>query len=248
MLYSSYPCAGATNVDVSIVLSWTSGDPDGDDVFYDVYFGDYSPPPKKADNQSSNSYDPGPLDYSTTYYWKIIAWDQYGDTAEGTEWDFTTKVGNVTIYPSDYNIVRGNHISGGLTDIKYSDDSYLVVEPGITTNDEEPPVWLKVIGTSTTSTPSELKFTLESYVTVTGEISQTIELYNYDTENYEIVDSRQASTSDEVVQVVITDDISSFIDSSTLEMKAQIKYAQTGVVTSYPWWIKFDQTIWDITL
>ena len=60
--------------------------------------------------------------------------------------------------------------------------------------------------------------------------SQTIQLYNYNTEKYEIVDSRQASVTDEIVQVFITNNISSYIDSSTLELKAQISYIQTGHV------------------
>ncbi|UCF50493.1 MAG: DUF2341 domain-containing protein [Thermoplasmatales archaeon] len=101
------PSDGATNVDVTIDLSWTGGDPDGDDVFYDVYFGDYSPPPKMVSNQSSTSYDPGTLDYDTTYYWKIIAWDEHGDTAEGPEWDFSTRTNNPPNQPSNPNPANG---------------------------------------------------------------------------------------------------------------------------------------------
>ncbi len=69
------PSDGATNVEITVDLSWIGGDPDGDDVTYDVYFGLTSPPLKVMSNQSTPSYDPGTLDYITTYYWEIISWD-----------------------------------------------------------------------------------------------------------------------------------------------------------------------------
>ena len=71
------PSNGATGVSVTDDLSWTGGDPDGDSVTYDVYFGTTSPPLKVVSNQSSTSYNPGTMNYLTTYYWKIIAWDNH---------------------------------------------------------------------------------------------------------------------------------------------------------------------------
>jgi len=72
-------------------------------------------------------------------------------------------------------------------------------------------------------------------------------IFEINVEDYEIIDSRQASSTDLVVEVVISSNPSRFINSSSLEMKAQIKYIQTGPVVGFPWWIKFDQTIWKIT-
>jgi len=67
-----------------------------DTITYDVYFGTTSPPPKVASNQSETTYDPGTLEYNTTYYWQIIAWNEQGESAEGSIWSFTTE----TIGPS----------------------------------------------------------------------------------------------------------------------------------------------------
>ncbi len=86
---SPNPANGATNVPVSNDLSWTGGDPNpGDTVTYDVYFGTSSTPPKVEYNQSAVTYNPGTLNYLTTYYWKIIAWDSYGETTAGALWVF----------------------------------------------------------------------------------------------------------------------------------------------------------------
>ena len=84
------PEDGANDVPLDTTLSWTGGDPDGDPVTYDVYFGTTSPPEKIQSNQTEITYDPGTLDYETTYYWQIVAWDDSGESTEGDIWEFTT--------------------------------------------------------------------------------------------------------------------------------------------------------------
>ena len=86
-----YPANESINVSINITLNWTGGDPDGDPVTYDVYFGTTSPPPKIVSNQTTNNYDPQTMNYSTTYYWKIIAWDNQSASTEGPIWTFTTE-------------------------------------------------------------------------------------------------------------------------------------------------------------
>jgi hypothetical protein len=84
------PADGAINVELTADLGWTGGDPDGDPVTYDVYFGTTSPPPKVSSNQSATMYDPGTLTYATTYYWRIVAWDSHGASTAGPIWHFLT--------------------------------------------------------------------------------------------------------------------------------------------------------------
>ena len=86
------PNDGATWVETSTSLSWDGGDPNGDTVYYDVYFGTENPPLKVIDGQISTNYDPpGDLEVLTTYYWQIIAEDEYGDQSTGPVWTFTTR-------------------------------------------------------------------------------------------------------------------------------------------------------------
>ena len=85
------PANGATNVFLSSQLKWSGGDPDGNPVTYDVYFGTTSSPSKVKSNQSTLSYDLGAVTYNTKYYWKIVAWDNQSASATGPIWSFTTK-------------------------------------------------------------------------------------------------------------------------------------------------------------
>jgi len=109
-----YPANGATNVALTVDLSWTGGDPNqGDIVTYDVYFGTSSNPPRVVNNQSGTTYDPGTLAYVTTYHWKIVAWDNHGASTVGPSWSFTTKANTPPTYgnPTPSNGSTGNPLS-----------------------------------------------------------------------------------------------------------------------------------------
>jgi hypothetical protein len=75
------PPDGAKAVSPDTKLTWT-GEPG---MIYNVHFGKKSPPPL-ASKQSAAVFDPGPLDWDTTYYWRV---DIVGG-AEGDIWSFTT--------------------------------------------------------------------------------------------------------------------------------------------------------------
>jgi len=82
-----------------ISLSWTGGDPDGDTVKYDLYFGTSATPPLYSSNITSTSYNKGGLVSYTTYYWKIVAKDGF-NSVSGPVWKFTT--GPYTLVDEDF--------------------------------------------------------------------------------------------------------------------------------------------------
>jgi VCBS repeat-containing protein len=84
------PVNAASDVSITIDLGWSGGDPDGDSVLYDVYFGTSSSPSIMSHNQSGLSFDCGTLGFSTLYYWKIVSRDTHGVYAVGPLWHFTT--------------------------------------------------------------------------------------------------------------------------------------------------------------
>ena len=76
----------------SAVLEWDCTDPEGDPLLFDIYFGNETDPPLLVSSHTESSYDPGVLE-NNTYYWKIVAHDDKGNTTEGPEWSFSTPEG-----------------------------------------------------------------------------------------------------------------------------------------------------------
>ena len=93
--YSPSPADGATHVDAWASLSWSPGDKASQ---HDVYLGTDkeavrnanigSPEYKGTKAIGSESYDPGKLEWNTTYYWRVDEFD--GVTRyKGDIWSFT---------------------------------------------------------------------------------------------------------------------------------------------------------------
>jgi len=81
------PHDGATDVDRNTSLSWMPG---VGATAHSVYLGADDPANmvlQPSQPQGSSSYDPGPLDLGTTYYWRVVESPGMG---EGLTWQFTT--------------------------------------------------------------------------------------------------------------------------------------------------------------
>jgi len=104
--YNPSPPNGAADIDIEADISWDCNDPDGGALRYDVYFGSTSSPPLVASKQSEKSYDPGTMDYETTYYWKIIAWDNHNASTSGPTWSFNIREKTTQNQPPEVQIVK----------------------------------------------------------------------------------------------------------------------------------------------
>jgi len=193
-------------------------------------------------------------------------WGDYSGTrpdpaAPGTFWGhheyspgsgtWNTWVGAKTLLPegtvlaSDFTIVRGELLGGGLSDLVSSDDSRLDVKVGFVLSSAEPPVWIVLDATAATASPSEFRFDLEAKVNA-GGLTQKIELYNFDTEEWELVDTRPATVSDSSVEIVASGDLTRFIEPGTLAVKAQLTWKAFGPITLFPWQVGIDKAGWMI--
>jgi len=85
------PRTNVSSVYTSPTLRWSCSDPEGDSLTYDVYFGTDNPPMTKVDsNIARSSLLRIGLSDSTTYYWKIVAKDNHGNSTTGPVWSFKT--------------------------------------------------------------------------------------------------------------------------------------------------------------
>ncbi|HEU4930102.1 MAG TPA: hypothetical protein VFU38_09765, partial [Candidatus Krumholzibacteria bacterium] len=89
-----FPPNNSNNQPTALTLSWTSTDPDGQSLVFDVYFGTSGTPPLVASGIGTMAYNPGPLAPFQLYYWRIVARDPDGNQSSGPTWNFITAPGN----------------------------------------------------------------------------------------------------------------------------------------------------------
>jgi C1A family cysteine protease len=82
---SAFPSNGAAGVSTSLALSWGASNADS----YDIYYGTSSNPPFVG-GTTNLSYPLSGLHPSTTYYWKVVAKNNCGNSTSGSVWSFTT--------------------------------------------------------------------------------------------------------------------------------------------------------------
>jgi len=121
------PANNSADVDITADLSWTGGDPDVDTVYYDIHFGTELNPPLVATSWPSTYYDLCPMEYNTTYYWKIVAHDNHNHSTAGPTWTFSTKSHSNS--PPD-KPERPSGPSSGNIGVSYSYSSHAVDRDG----------------------------------------------------------------------------------------------------------------------
>jgi len=155
--------------------------------------------------------------------------------------------GGGTVTADSFSTFRGFHLSGTLEDSFTSDDEYLKFNPGITLFPTEPPVWLIFNGTLPSDSPATLKIRLEARANTVG-LNQTIQSFNWNTNQYEQVSSTNASVNtDSVVTVDLTNGIGSYVQQGTGAVRVRLGWRATGPVFLFPWTICVDQVVWEVT-
>ncbi len=148
---------------------------------------------------------------------------------------------NNYVVAGEYNRIQGIHIGGDLYDSYDSDDSYLKFQIGTGS-----PLLVEFVGALPTDNPEVLTVTLEA----TGStlfLTQTIEMFNWNSGQYETVDSRITSWNDDsVVTIDLTSTADDFVQPTTGAIKTRAGWRANGFILSYPWTVCIDQVAWRI--
>ncbi len=101
------PAHSATDTGIGADLSWTAG---ADAASHDVYFGTDSTPDASEFQgyQIETTFDPGTLNYATTYYWRIDEVNTAGTTT-GAVWSFTTAPAGSSVIEEFGDALTTNH-------------------------------------------------------------------------------------------------------------------------------------------
>ena len=91
----SYPRPADSGLgrDSGLVLAWHSFDPDeGDTAYFDIFLGTASPPVLVQTAWTDTTFQPTSPASPAEYHWRVIAYDNHGDSAVGPLWQFQTAV------------------------------------------------------------------------------------------------------------------------------------------------------------
>ncbi|MDQ2987241.1 MAG: hypothetical protein M3R13_11095 [Armatimonadota bacterium] len=148
-----------------------------------------------------------------------------------------------SIAPTSYSTVRGTAFSGNLASLLNSDNNRLVIRPGFVFSVGEPPVQVRLNATAPTASPNGFSFSVESSASF-GNAQQKVWLWNYVIDDYELLDTRLATTTDDVVTVTVRSDPSRFIQPGTLAIRALVSFRAVGPAFAYPWSGRIDKVWW----
>lgn len=176
---------------------------------------------------------------------------QYWDTVTGwgaPNWDgLYNAIAAVaqTILADSYNLDHGKYVSGGLSDLNGSDNSFLRLQPLYSVGGLAPPIQVTIKGTAPGTNPSSLKVKVESRSDTT-QVAQKIEAYDFQANAYVTVNTSQEQTSDFVTEVTLYTP-ARFIQAGTNVVQMRLSYQPTGLIINLPWNIWLDQTVWTYT-
>ncbi|MEM7789974.1 MAG: LamG-like jellyroll fold domain-containing protein [Verrucomicrobiota bacterium] len=88
--FAPTPSDGDSEILVTVDLSWSETDSDGDIQSRELRYGTTSGSLDQSVSPSTNSYQLSGLLANTTYYWQIVLTDAANNTTPGPEWSFTT--------------------------------------------------------------------------------------------------------------------------------------------------------------
>lgn len=84
------PMNGSIEAFLKDTLFWDCHDLDGDELWYRVFFGLDPDPPLVDRYNTANFHVPEMLTRDKTYYWRVDAYDIFGNKSEGPTWSFST--------------------------------------------------------------------------------------------------------------------------------------------------------------
>jgi hypothetical protein len=149
--------------------------------------------------------------------------------------------------PTAVTVGPGAILVGNVNDLLLSDDNSLNMRPGVVLTSNQSPLRMVVDGTTSNISPASLKFRVEARSSVAGLV-QTIELWNYQSNSYDLLNTSATATTDSTVDVTAATP-GNYLggNGATRTLRSRVSYRQTAPVLSYPWLVDVDQAAWIVS-
>ena len=150
------------------------------------------------------------------------------------------------VFPSAFNTENGTTISGGIVEVLESDDSYLSVLADVPADTDGEEVVVAFTANTVNTTFNSLTFNIESSVN-TPNVVQNVELFNFTSLTFELVDSQSAELVDTSVAIEVTGDVSRFVTPGSGLLRARVSFESAGATLFFPWQVNVDRIDWQIS-
>ncbi|MCW5939811.1 MAG: exo-alpha-sialidase [Fimbriimonadaceae bacterium] len=178
-------------------------------------------------------------DYSGIAVADKVVYPIYLSTQLGKSVGFTNIVSNTAVLPTAFSFFRGTRASGGLESLFFRDSDSLVGQVGLVLNQQEAPIQLDVTAAGVVNTnPSQLRVTVWGRVN-TPSIRQQLLMFNINTSQYDLIDTRNASQTETLSDIVVPNP-SSYITPGSGTVRARLAYSAIGPVTQPGWQAQFN--------
>ncbi len=151
---------------------------------------------------------------------------------------------SLTIMADSVEVVLGGNVTGQLSDVDESDDSYLKIDRGNPGSPLLPSIIVDFEATLSTDTPNSLKVILESKVNDSPN-TQKILMFNNNTNSFEEVDARPSPTSDTVSHIQLEGDVTRFVQTGTGIIRTRVSYTTSPTAIGLGWRCCLDQLVWE---
>lgn len=218
--------------------------PTGEGAFDPAIRNVYNPvgPPTVGSSDDVFWYDNSPSD-------GIYSEDEADNFGEGNLGNHlrTITVGGTaeSLKPFQYAIEAGTFTSGDVTSLWFNDDTYLVVKGSVTVPRNAPPIVVSAEGLASTATATSLTFRAESHSP--AGVTQKIELFNYQTNAYDTVDTRAILGTDSITEITITNNPSKYVNATNRHLKARVSIILSLAASRANFNASIDQMNWSVT-
>ncbi|MBA3725935.1 MAG: hypothetical protein H0W86_05675 [Armatimonadetes bacterium] len=150
------------------------------------------------------------------------------------------------VLPETFQVTRGNHVFGVLSDLFESDDRYIIIGSRYPFAVSDPSAQLVI---ETTAPPGNVRVAgvlFESAASIFN-IIQRVELFDFSANRWVILDERSAGTNDSEVLATNSDNPGRFVQQGTLRVRARFGWFDRGAPI-FNWQARTDRAVFAIAV
>jgi hypothetical protein len=152
-----------------------------------------------------------------------------------------------SVTPQGRKLLDGVVTGGALADVFSSDDADYRLDPTETVNPAKQKVDVIFLSETDVNAPSALAFRVEAAMTggPSGDVVQTINLWNVASAQWDLVDSRAAGNTDSVVLGSAAGNLADYVHPLTGEILSRVTWSSPLFSAGSFWWsIDVDEAVW----